>query len=508
MNVSPILQCLPLLADILGRSYGVTVEIGGSEAYTDGRTIRLPGLPVTGHPDFIGLVRGYIDHEAAHIRCTDHEEMGKLTLSPIERHIWNIFEDWRVEAELARLFPGCGANFRWLIGHLFLNRAQPSLFPVLDWLLYAVRSWSVPALIPDRDRLETEIEALWPGMIPKLNAILERMKGHCPDSLACLDYARQVLTLLQDREQENPTKRDRNRQKGQIASTGSLSDLLQAKEGQLPEGLGQALRRHLTESITRIERASDSRISVARVSAKPVKPLDESARKDIRDAASGLRARLHGLLQASRMVRRIPSRRGRLDCHRLYGVAVNDPKLFAAGGRRRVLDTAVHLLLDSSASMQDRMALAGHCCLAVAQALDRSGLSVGITAFPAQMDKTRLPTVYPILDHGARVTGTEAMVEAAGGTPLAESLWWVLQRLTGRHEARKVVFIITDGMPDRSVLVRHVIEQAGRIGVEIYGIGIMAPQITTLLPGRSLSVEKLDELPGALFSLVGKKLLG
>ena len=30
---------------VLGNQYGVTVEIGGSEAYTDGKTIHLPALP-------------------------------------------------------------------------------------------------------------------------------------------------------------------------------------------------------------------------------------------------------------------------------------------------------------------------------------------------------------------------------------------------------------------------------------------------------------------------------
>lgn len=40
-----IMDCLPLLASVLSNQYGVTVEIGGSEAYTDGKTIHLPALP-------------------------------------------------------------------------------------------------------------------------------------------------------------------------------------------------------------------------------------------------------------------------------------------------------------------------------------------------------------------------------------------------------------------------------------------------------------------------------
>ena len=53
MNTQSILHCLPLLADVLGRAYGVAVEIGGSEAFTTGRVIRLPSLPATGDATFL-----------------------------------------------------------------------------------------------------------------------------------------------------------------------------------------------------------------------------------------------------------------------------------------------------------------------------------------------------------------------------------------------------------------------------------------------------------------------
>ncbi len=52
--IQAILKCLPLLADVLGRAYGVTVEIGGNDAYTTGRVIRLPGLPAVGDPPSSG----------------------------------------------------------------------------------------------------------------------------------------------------------------------------------------------------------------------------------------------------------------------------------------------------------------------------------------------------------------------------------------------------------------------------------------------------------------------
>ena len=66
-----ILGCLPLLASVLGNTYGVHVRIGGSDACTDGNMIQLPSLPVDCGEELLLLVRGFIDHESAHIRYTD-----------------------------------------------------------------------------------------------------------------------------------------------------------------------------------------------------------------------------------------------------------------------------------------------------------------------------------------------------------------------------------------------------------------------------------------------------
>ena len=120
-----IIRSLPLVAGVLGKTYGVRVEIGGNQAFTNGKVIQLPSLPAETDPDFTGLVRGFLDHEAAHIRETDFNVINGLT--PLEKSIWNTFEDWRVENKLAELFPGCRHNFNWLIRHLFLKGYDENL---------------------------------------------------------------------------------------------------------------------------------------------------------------------------------------------------------------------------------------------------------------------------------------------------------------------------------------------------------------------------------------------
>ena len=44
LRTKDIMSCLPLLACILGKQYNITVEIGGTTAYTNGKTIHIPSL--------------------------------------------------------------------------------------------------------------------------------------------------------------------------------------------------------------------------------------------------------------------------------------------------------------------------------------------------------------------------------------------------------------------------------------------------------------------------------
>ena len=70
-KITELNKVLPMVASVLGKKYGVQVEIGGNTACTDGKVIRLPTLPLESDSILINLVRSYLDHESAHIRETD-----------------------------------------------------------------------------------------------------------------------------------------------------------------------------------------------------------------------------------------------------------------------------------------------------------------------------------------------------------------------------------------------------------------------------------------------------
>jgi len=98
-------------------------------------------------------------------------------------------------------------------------------------------------------------------------------------------------------------------------------------------------------------------------------------------------------------------------------------------------------------------------------------------------------------------------IRASGGTPLAEALWWVLQTMLPLKEQRKMIVVITDGMPDNPLAANNAIGMAQKIGFEVYGIGIRNEHIAFLLPHTSRVVNDLPDLAPAIFAMLQTGLL-
>ncbi|MFV0420798.1 cobaltochelatase CobT-related protein [Oleidesulfovibrio sp.] len=520
-----ILHSLPLLASALGRRYGVTIRIGGTEAYTDGDVIQLPALPSDHDETFMGLVRALVDHESAHIRHTDFA-VPRSAGSPLERHVWNIFEDWRVENAMAAMYPGCRGNFAWLIRHYFLKNAQEEYNDktrlVLDWLLLTVRSWDVPELVPQCQSLEVQVDAGWPWLRLHLEAILQAMRGNCPDSAACLQYARQICAVLHVASCGGKSAR-KNTNKSSILSTQgdakiaeppsstdeahaqALKQLLSVTEQSLPADLGSMV--HTTLAASAKNTPETGATVVAQEARKPTGTLSMESLRSIEEATSGMQARFHGLLQATRLERNQSARRGKLNTRGLYRAAIHDPRLFVQHQKRAAINTAVHILLDCSGSMKKRMPLACQATYAVANALEHNGINVAVTAFPAVYNpQFGWASVSPLVRHGQSVHPKFSLA-SGGSTPLGPALWWVLQQMLPLNETRKLILIITDGAPDCDIAASDAVSAALRLGYECYGLGIMSCAIEDLLPRTSKTIWNLPQLAPAMFSMLKSALV-
>jgi len=555
-----VLRSLPLLAAVLGDTYGVSVVMGGKDAHTDGKVICLPSLPAEGEATLLPLVRGLIDHEAAHIRETDFDALAAWRSTPFTRHIWNSLEDWRVENKLGDLFPGCRHNFRWLIEHYFAGEEDragdntPAL-SVLNAILLTVRCWDAPSVSANRDKAVAAIGADLPGLWPRVQAVLDRAWAACRSTQDAMAFAEEIVAVLrmeaqastpdngmpkgsggglksttqeedaeagadkgesgalaEDMEEEGfapeprvpvegATQEDEMSQACQAETVRErLLEALDAPlEGDWPLHLGEQLAQSLCANAVD---APDQELAVARRGDKPGQPFGASELEACLQASVALRTRLYRLLQAQQLVRCHSGRRGRLDPKRLHRVLTGDGRVFAAWGRKEAVHTAVHVLLDSSGSMSgEPLKLAAMACYAVALALERiKGVNVAVSAFPAGSAHDGV-TVAPLIAHGQRVHANLEIL-AEGYTPLAQALWWVLQQMVLLKEDRKIVVIVTDGEPDSVLITQRVLRTAKILGFEVYGIGIQSAAIQVLLPRYSVCVKSLSALPEAMFTLL------
>lgn len=514
-----LMKSLPMVASVLGRKYGVKVVIGGKGAYTDGSTIHLPALPLECNETLIGLARGFVDHEAAHIRETRFDWLKIANLTPLEMHVWNTFEDWRVEHRLAQLFPGCRQNFNWLIQHLFGNDSEQTADPamaVLNWLLLSVRAWDVPSLGDQRDQVGALVEMEYPGLIARLNLVLQKVHAYCDSTQDCILYAREVVSILKEKAAPKPPQnRDSKSEKaGKNGASGGMPSevsrrmlecLLSVDENELPFDLGD----RLAESLNK-ETPSDlnESLRVAQLGNKTTKSIASEDATAIKRASIALRTQLQRLLQSSVLTRSKIGRHGRLNARQLHRLSVADARVFKRDGRKVGINTAVHILLDCSGSMRRRIKLTTQVCHAVAMALDGiDGINVGVTAFPAGSpvdggnENRTGPTVCPVLKHGERMHDGFA-VNATGGTPLGEAFWWVMQQMLPLAESRKIILILSDGDPDSFNVALDAIEEGRHFGVEIYGLGILSEAITKLLPNHNRTINDLSELAPAMFGML------
>ena len=510
---------------MLGDKLGVKVVIGSSDtACTNGDTIFLPPLPVDDDGVLYSLVNGFIDHEAAHIRHTNLDVLKGKRLTPVEKHLWNAIEDWRVEHEIIKRYPGCHEHFTWLIRHFFLHDAdaetagesESPAVSVLNYVLLTLRSWDVPELIRNCELEAYIMEKHWPGLRSSIDTIMQDIPIRCRSTQDSLDFAQDILRLIEQEAQKeqkstessvlspSPNVQDNPQQLQQKGGAQQpLQDLLQATEEELP----LPMDKQISDAISRQYSPEKQKgVSVAVEGKLTTTELPDALIIEAQTISRALRTKLQGLLQSQVLRRSSPSRHGKLCGHGLYRIAVHDPRLFLKNESVTGIDTAVHILLDISGSMTSRIELACAACYSVALALAAiPGISVGVSAFPADYEDDVAATVYPLLRHGERVVNSFG-VEAHGSTPLTEALWWVLGMLSTRPEYRKIALVVTDGYPDDPETAKETITAAQRMGMEVLGIGIDAPIISSIIP-VSETITDIRDLAPAMFRLLQQSLL-
>lgn len=190
------------LASMLGARYGVKVQVSGTGAFTDysGKSpiINLP--LVTAERGQEVLLRGYIDHEAGHVRYTNREIFSNARVQRVYlvKTLWNICEDVYIERRMSAAFRGCGQNLRRIAIVLFRGKIAPTtdepvLEQALSYILYGCRSIPVQELRPEAAVLRDAFP--WPSILPELDTLITR-SAVTKNSAECLSLAEEMEALI------------------------------------------------------------------------------------------------------------------------------------------------------------------------------------------------------------------------------------------------------------------------------------------------------------------------
>lgn len=196
------LTSMSKLASMLGARYGVKVQVSGTGAFTNyGGKSPIINLPlITAERGQEVLLRGYIDHEAGHVRYTNRNIFDNARVQKVYlvRTLWNICEDVYIERRMSAAFRGCGQNLRRIAITLFRGKIEPTtsepvLEQALSYILYGCRSIPVQELRPEAAVLRDAFP--WPSILPELDKLIAR-SAVTKNSDECLSLAEDMEVLF------------------------------------------------------------------------------------------------------------------------------------------------------------------------------------------------------------------------------------------------------------------------------------------------------------------------
>jgi cobaltochelatase CobT len=262
--------------------------------------------------------------------------------------------------------------------------------------------------------------------------------------------------------------------------------------------------------------ALDDRDAPETVMPVGLKPLGNTAAglnllNQVQSESVKIRAALQGWVQSQSFDRSHPACRGRrVIGRRLPQLALGDPRVFARRVVKPAPNTAIHLLLDKSDSMEEpvwvgknqsvanRLSIALEASMALALAFEGiAGVNPGMTAFPGRDDTS----VFRLLEHDERVRAHSAAfsLRAGGTTPMTEAVWFAAAALLRCREPRKVLLVMTDGQPNDILSTLEILQRCRNSGIETVGVGL-GLDVGHLFP-VAIRISELRELRTQLFAL-------
>ncbi|GIC32142.1 hypothetical protein VCSRO147_1775 [Vibrio cholerae] len=541
----PLKNALPIVAAAYGEKFGVKVLIQGQDAFTDGERIVIP----TANPDdphYQQIAWGYLAHEAAHIRHTNFDMVQKASSKPIRKALLNIFEDVRIENELAKDYPGTRRSISQVIEYMVDTQQMcvpEQLEPASNlqaWLLFRLRCHFLgqKALTPLYQAVDERVRQLFPAAaMSRLSAMLTAVPSLASTG-EVLKLVDAIVAMLE--EESRPPQDESDADSGNDIGQDASNDSNNSSGSQTPETDSSAtgdsdnsdqadnLRQALEASAAQFE--PDTFAQVAEVLSEQaeghqgVTPLslpqaeqamlgDEAILTLSASESAQIRARLRGMVQSSQDNRNHAKRQGlRVATHRLAASQAGESRLFIQRQPRIAPNAAVHLLVDISGSMGKPIGegnrkyfhVANEAALALAMALEGiPGVVPAVSYFPGIHQEV---SIALLPKQSVRHRAACFDQKPRGCTPMAQAMWFAANSLLAQKQKRKLMIVLTDGDPDDWAATHDIVDRCRRSGFELLGIGIQTRSVERFFP-QSIVINDVKDLKRELFEVTQQLLI-
>lgn len=248
MKASVFTHELSKTSAVFGRKHDVSVVFQGDGAATNGSTIILPALNLNADvsEEQAAIMRGYVDHEAGHVRHTDFSVLAnhaeELKANKLLHSCANALEDIWLEQRVRSEYPGSEANIKATadaVNREFLEHVKPEDERLRDpvWVGPVAATWiGRQTYVPETTK--QCIDMLDDELRQQVSDMVERV-SECKNSWDVLELAREFESAMRkgkaEREEEKAGEKHAGKDEGDDADS-EMGDSGRGDEGDAPEG--------------------------------------------------------------------------------------------------------------------------------------------------------------------------------------------------------------------------------------------------------------------------------
>tara|TARA_B100001123_G_scaffold271118_1_gene301654 strand:+ start:1879 stop:3537 length:1659 start_codon:yes stop_codon:yes gene_type:complete len=547
MLAGQIIKELDGLVKIMG-SKEVRIIFEGEDASTDGNNVYLPSLSLLKNLSSkqVSVLRGLFDHECGHIRHTDFEAVEHSynnKNSEVISLLFNVIEDCRINSIVSKEMPGAKINLETLFEDS-INKIVNALEEIEKtenhkWLS-SEKFWApLSIFLTDGEKYNFSFESYKnllkriPLSLRNKAKLLQREIEEAKNSFEALDaaiHAAHIFGLTPDK----LTKEEEELYEEIIEFfKKTLLTYEIAKNSLLSESDYQENHSEKSNPITKLPNHESD---IYKIYSTEFDLISSSKYKGLR-LKSKLKPELVRNLQLLVQTecagfRELSELGKRIDPKSLVKAYKGESKVFLKKTLDKDIDTAIGILVDASGSMWgEKINMASLAAFELAAGLESFPISLEVAYFRTGKG-IRFKNKNIGLGQGYRLVANELHIvkswhqstrqrnkyfsgmekDVGGANADGESLLEFSNRIAVRPEKRKIIIVLSDGLPScgvgypaEEIFLKKAIKNITTRNIKLGAIGINCDHVRNYYPIYS-EIKNIEKLPTALGDLTEKML--